>query len=88
MDAGASTLDKGDVEKMVKEAEKFAAEDKKRREGVETKNQAETMVYQTEKQLKEFEGKVRPLAQRMDGGWACSGGVSTPCSPGLSSCVP
>ncbi len=45
---------------MVKEAEKFADEDKKRREGVETKNQAETMVYQTEKQLKEFEDKVGP----------------------------
>nr|BCL66137.1 heat shock protein 70B [Volvox africanus] len=55
---GASTLDKTDVDRMVKEAEKFAAEDKKRRENVETKNQAETMVYQTEKQLKEFEGKV------------------------------
>ncbi|GLC41009.1 heat shock [Pleodorina starrii] len=55
---GASTLDKGDVDRMVKEAERFAAEDKKRRESVETKNQAETMVYQTEKQLKEFEGKV------------------------------
>ncbi|KAG2492602.1 hypothetical protein HYH03_009018 [Edaphochlamys debaryana] len=55
---GASTLDKTDVEKMVKEAERFAEEDKKRRESVETKNQAETMVYQTEKQLKEFEGKV------------------------------
>ncbi|GLI62862.1 heat shock protein 70B [Volvox africanus] len=55
---GASTLDKTDVDRMVKEAEKFATEDKKRRESVETKNQAETMVYQTEKQLKEFEGKV------------------------------
>nr|BAU61572.1 heat shock protein 70B [Gonium pectorale] len=55
---GASTLDKTDVERMVKEAERFAAEDKKRRESVETKNQAETMLYQTEKQLKEFEDKV------------------------------
>ncbi|PNH02778.1 Stromal heat shock-related protein, chloroplastic [Tetrabaena socialis] len=55
---GASTLDKTDVDRMVKEAERFAGEDKKRREGVETKNQAETMVYQTEKQLKEFEDKV------------------------------
>ncbi|GFR43174.1 hypothetical protein Agub_g4224 [Astrephomene gubernaculifera] len=55
---GASTLDKGDVDRMVKEAERFAEEDKKRRESVETKNQAETMIYQTEKQLKEFEGKV------------------------------
>ncbi len=55
---GASTLSKDDVDKMVKEAEKFAGEDKKRREAVDTKNQAESMVYQTEKQLKEFEGKV------------------------------
>lgn len=44
---------------MVQEAEKFAGEDKKKREAVDTKNQAESMIYQTEKQLKEFEGKVR-----------------------------
>jgi molecular chaperone DnaK len=37
--AGASTLGKDDVERMVKEAEKFANEDKKRREAVDTKNQ-------------------------------------------------
>lgn len=43
---------------MVKEAEKFAGEDKKRREAVDVKNQSESMIYQTEKQLKEFEGKV------------------------------
>lgn len=55
---GASTLDKGDVDRMVSEAEKFAGEDKKKREAVDTKNQAESMVYQTEKQLKEVEGKV------------------------------
>jgi len=55
---GASTLGKDDVERMVKEAEKFAGEDKKRREAVDTKNQAESMVYQTEKQLKEFEEKL------------------------------
>ena len=35
-----------------------AGEDKKRREAVDTKNQAESMIYQTEKQLKEFESKV------------------------------
>jgi len=55
---GASTLGKDDVEKMVKDAEKNAAEDKKRREAVDTKNQAESLIYQTEKQLKEFEAKV------------------------------
>jgi hypothetical protein len=55
---GASTLAKDDVDRMVKEAEKFAGEDKKRREAVDTKNQAESLIYQTEKQLKEFEAKV------------------------------
>lgn len=55
---GASTLGKDDVERMVNEAEKFAGEDKKRREAVDTKNQAESMIYQTEKQLKEFESKI------------------------------
>ncbi len=43
---------------QVGEADKFADEDKKRREAVDTKNQAESMLYQTEKQLKEFEAKV------------------------------
>ncbi|MEW5315741.1 MAG: hypothetical protein WDW38_007148 [Sanguina aurantia] len=55
---GASTLGKDDVERMVKEAERFAGEDKEKREAVEAKNQAETMIYQTEKQLKEFEDKL------------------------------
>ncbi len=36
----------------------YTGEDKKRRESVDTKNQAESMIYQTEKQLKEFEAKV------------------------------
>lgn len=56
--AGASTLAKDDVEKMVADAERFAAEDKKKREAVDTKNQAESMIYQTEKQLDEFKEKV------------------------------
>lgn len=43
---------------QVAEADKFADEDKKRREAVETKNSAESLVYQTEKQLKEFAEKV------------------------------
>ena len=40
------------------DAERFAAEDKKKREAVDTKNQAESMIYQTEKQLDEFKEKV------------------------------
>lgn len=55
---GASTLPKDEVDRMVNEADKFAAEDKKKREAVETKNNAESLVYQTEKQLRELGDKV------------------------------
>ncbi|PHT64546.1 hypothetical protein T459_31614 [Capsicum annuum] len=43
---------------MVQEAEKFAREDKEKRDAIDTKNQAESVVYQTEKQLKELGDKV------------------------------
>jgi L1 cell adhesion molecule like protein len=43
---------------MVQEAEKFGQEDKQKREAVDTKNQADSVVYQTEKQLKELGEKV------------------------------
>ncbi|KAK4359097.1 hypothetical protein RND71_021326 [Anisodus tanguticus] len=55
---GASTLPKDEVDRMVQEAEKFAKEDKDKRDAIDTKNQAESVVYQTEKQLKEFGDKV------------------------------
>ncbi|KAG0492846.1 hypothetical protein HPP92_006244 [Vanilla planifolia] len=55
---GASTLPTDEVERMVKEAERFAKEDKEKREAIDTKNQAESVVYQTEKQLKELGDKV------------------------------
>ena len=55
---GASTLPKDEVEKMVEEAEKFAKEDKEKRDAIDTKNQAESVIYQTEKQLKELGDKV------------------------------
>lgn len=51
-------MGKDDVEKMVADAERYAGEDKKKREAVDTKNQAESMIYQTEKQLEEFKEKV------------------------------
>ncbi|MEK6967352.1 MAG: molecular chaperone DnaK [Nanoarchaeota archaeon] len=51
-------LDNAEIEKMKKEAEAHAEEDKLRKEQVETINEAETIVYSTEKLLKEFEGKV------------------------------
>jgi heat shock protein 1/8 len=55
---GASTLPTDEVEKMVKEAERFSKEDKEKREAIDTKNQADSVVYQTEKQLKELGEKV------------------------------
>lgn len=53
----SGSLSKDDVEKMVKEAEANAAEDKKRKEGVEVRNQADSLVYQAEKTVKDMEGK-------------------------------
>ena len=55
----ASTgLSKDEIEKMKKDAEAHADEDKKRKELIDAKNQADSLVYQTEKTLKDFEGKV------------------------------
>ncbi|MBP7619740.1 MAG: molecular chaperone DnaK [Gemmatimonadales bacterium] len=54
----SSGLDKGEVEKMVKDAERYAAEDQKRRESVETRNQGENLAYGTEKFLKENGDKI------------------------------
>jgi molecular chaperone DnaK len=51
-------LSEADIEKMVKDAEAHAEEDKKRREMVETKNQAESLVHTTERTLKEAGDKV------------------------------
>ena len=51
-------LSKDEVERMVKEAEANAADDKKRREEVEVRNNADSLVYQAEKAIKDFEGKA------------------------------
>lgn len=51
-------LSEADIEKMVKDAEANAAEDKKRRELVEAKNQGESLVHSTEKSLKDYGDKV------------------------------
>src|SRR5678815_5461417 len=51
-------LNDSDIDKMVKEAEQFAEEDKKRREAAESKNQAESLIHSTEQQLKEHGDKV------------------------------
>jgi len=55
---GGSSLSKDDIERMVKEAEEHAAEDKKRREDQDLRNGAEQMVYQTEKLIKENDEKL------------------------------
>jgi len=54
----ASGLDEGEIEKMVKEAEMHAEEDKKEREKIDARNNADSMVYSTEKSLKEYGDKL------------------------------
>ena len=56
--SGGSALPKEDIERMVKEAEEHAAEDKKRREETEARNTAEQLVYSTEKFLADNEDKI------------------------------
>ena len=60
---GASTLPDTEVDRMVKEAEANASADKERREKIDRKNQADSLVYQAEKQLTELEDKV-PAADK------------------------
>ncbi|MFI0817861.1 molecular chaperone DnaK [Streptomyces sp. NPDC021098] len=55
---GGSALPKDDIDRMMREAESYAEEDHKRREAAETRNQAEALVYQTEKLLRDQAGKV------------------------------
>ena len=55
---GSSGLSKEEVEKMTKEAELHAAEDKKRKEAVEAKNQLDSTIYQLEKTLKDSGDKI------------------------------
>jgi molecular chaperone DnaK len=54
----STNIPKEEVERMKKDAEANAETDKKRRESVEVKNMGETMIYTTEKMMKEAEGKV------------------------------
>ena len=60
---GASTLSDNEVDKMVKDAEKNASADKEKREKIDIKNQAETLVYQAEKQIGELGDKVDEAAK-------------------------
>ena len=56
----SSNLNEEEIKRAVEEAERFASEDKKRKEEVETRNQADQLVYTTEKTVKEMEGKMDP----------------------------
>jgi molecular chaperone DnaK len=58
--SSSSNMSKEDIDKAVKEAEQFAAEDKKRREEIDAKNEAENMVYQAEKLVNENGDKLDP----------------------------
>jgi molecular chaperone DnaK len=60
---GASTLDKTEVERMVREAENNASTDKENRDKIDRKNQADSLTYQAEKQLQELGEKV-PAADK------------------------
>ena len=51
-------MSQDDIDKAVREAQQFEAEDKKKKEGIDTKNEADSMVFQTEKALKEVGDKV------------------------------
>ena len=55
---GAQKLDEAELEKMKKDAESHAEEDKKKKEEVEMLNTADTLIYATEKSMKDMEGKV------------------------------
>ncbi|MBW2965819.1 molecular chaperone DnaK [Candidatus Woesearchaeota archaeon] len=68
---GSTRLNEEDVEKMKKEAESHAEEDKKKKEEVETINKADTLIYTTEKSMKDMEGKVdksklEPIKKHVD----------------------
>lgn len=54
----STNMSKDDIEKAVKDAEQFAAEDKKRREDIDARNEADQLVYSSEKALEEFGDKV------------------------------
>jgi molecular chaperone DnaK len=56
--SGASTLPSDEVDRMVRESEQNAAADKEKREKIDLKNQADSLCYQSEKQLKELETKI------------------------------
>jgi molecular chaperone DnaK len=63
----SSGLSEADIDKMVKDAEKNAAEDKKKREEIDTRNRLDSMTYEVEKNAKEWSDKISPdIKARLD----------------------
>ncbi len=56
----STNLSDAEIDKAVKEAEQFAEADKKRKEAIDVKNEADSMVFQTEKMMKDMEDKLQP----------------------------
>ncbi|TEB07630.1 Chaperone protein dnaK2 [Pelotomaculum schinkii] len=56
--SGSTSLDKGEIDRMVREAEMHAAEDKQRKQEIEARNEADSLAYQVERQLKDLGEKV------------------------------
>ena len=63
----STNMSKDDIDKAVREAEQFAAEDKKQREAADIRNQADQMVFQTEKTLEDMGDKIRRVRQEQRG---------------------
>merc|ERR1712070_462544 len=61
--SGASTLSEEEMDRMVKDAEAHADSDQQKRDAIDTKNEAESLIYQAEKQLLELEGKISAEAK-------------------------
>ncbi|MEW6155615.1 MAG: molecular chaperone DnaK [Actinomycetota bacterium] len=57
---GQSSLNKDEIQRMVRDAETHAEEDRRRRDEAETRNQADTLVYQTDKMLRDYADKIGP----------------------------
>ncbi|MHC1596611.1 MAG: molecular chaperone DnaK [Candidatus Syntropharchaeales archaeon] len=60
---GSTTMSKEEIDRMIRDAEQHAAEDKKRREEIETRNQADSLAYQVERQIKEL-GENIPVHEK------------------------
>ena len=60
-----SNMSDSDIDKAVKEAAEFEAQDKKRKEAIDTRNEADAMVFQTEKAIKEVGDKLDATIKRL-----------------------